>query len=114
MDATRSHITSLEGPVIAQLTLITPSPRQRVRHFLVGYECPSRGPGDSDVRNCNRSIRQAAVSQEVWRVHTRIHVIGLLELRRVRQNVQVVEDVVVAHRETGTNRTLATFAKHAT
>src|ERR1044071_8105706 len=43
----------------------------------------------------------------------RVDVIGLLQLRRIRQDVEIIEDVIVTHRESGTDRTLSTRAKDA-
>ena len=42
--------------------------------------------------------------QEVRRGrHRRVNVIGLLELWRIRQNVQIIKDVIVTHRDAPTD-----------
>ena len=66
------------------------------------------------VRPALRNRADSTICQEVWRIGTEVDVNCLLGLRWVRQDVQVVEDVVVTHRESGADRSLSAAAEETT
>ena len=86
MDAACAQMTNLEGVVLGEDMLNPERPLDGVRQVLVGNESGGQGPG-----LCGSADRQdAAVREKVRGAGIQIGVDGGGELRRQRQNFEIV------------------------
>src|ERR1041384_7551473 len=118
MHSASPNIACFKRPIVPELPLVASCPGKRIRNFLVRNKRRSHGAGIRCRAGGCRAARYATSRQETGCVAEELGRIGavtsLLQLRRTRQDPQIVEDVIVSHRKTATNRTLAVRAEDTT
>src|SRR5947208_13034717 len=118
MNASSADITQLKRPTVPELPLVASCPGQRIWHFLVRNKGGCRGASLRCSACGRRTPRYAAPRQKPGQATERLSriraVTSLLQLRRTRQDPQIVEEVIVSHRKATTNRALAVRAEDAT
>src|SRR6266550_3849840 len=117
MNAPGPNVAQLQRPVSLELPLVASCPGQRIRNLLVRNKRGSRCTRGRCTGCGRRTPWYTAPRQEPGQSTERLSriraVTSLLQLRRTRQDPQIVEDVIVSHRKAAPNRALAIGAEDA-